>query len=167
MDETQRATVKFKLGSIEIEFAGNESFLKAELPDLIKAVFEIYKTNFSQGLPTLPTPEPKFPLSGEPAKKVELTTNSIAAKLGCKSGPELVLAACAFLTLAEGKETFARREIAKAMKSASTFYKKTYRDNLTNSLASLVKDGKLLERSTGIFALHADTKTNMEEKLGG
>jgi hypothetical protein len=97
--------------------------------------------------------------------KLEATTGSIAAKLDCKSGPELVMAAAARLTFVLQTATFARQKIIDEMKTASAYYKSTYVSNLSSSLNNLVKDGKLNEPSQGNYALTATSLKDLEQRL--
>ena len=61
----------------------------------------------------------------DPTKqKLQMTTNTIAAKLDVKTGTDLALAACAHLALVKGADTFTRANILGEMKLASNYYKK-------------------------------------------
>ena len=147
--------IRIKLGAIEVEFEGSEQFLKKELPDLIKTVSELYKGS------NLPAEADNSLVSGAPPK-IELSTGSIATKLGCKSGGDLALAAAAHLTFAKKTPVFKRKILLSEMKTASAFYKASYSGNLTKILNQLLKS-KFNEPSSGSYALTAETK----EKLGG
>ncbi|MBU2464624.1 MAG: hypothetical protein KJ844_11135, partial [Candidatus Edwardsbacteria bacterium] len=95
--------IKIKLGGIEIEYEGSESFLKKELPDLIKIVTELYKSSKT------PAPPDGDDDSGEGEKdegSIKLSTKSIATKLSCASGPDLIIAAAAHLTLVKNTPVF-------------------------------------------------------------
>ena len=94
-----------------------------------------------------------------------MTTNTIAGRLDVKTGPDLVLAACAHLCFVKGADTFERKNILAEMQSASNYYKKTYSSNLSKYLSKLVKDGKLIERSKEVYALSAGTKQEVEGKF--
>lgn len=163
--------IKIKLGAIEVEYEGSETFLKEELPQLLTAVSDLY---------TKSHPLIESPLSAQNASvnspigtnanavnqpKIEATTGSIAAKLNCKSGPELVMAAAARLTFSLQTPTFARQRISDEMKTASAYYKASYMKNLTASINSLVKDGKLNEPSQGNYALTAASIKDLEQRL--
>lgn len=160
--------MKIKLGPIEVEYEGSESFLKEELPELLKAVSDLYQGStvnpaFSLGHPADATGE----LSGtKKQEKIDLTTNSIASKLGSKTGADLVMAAAARLTICQGKDKFTRQDILKEMKSATSYYKKTYSNNLSKSLTSLIKDEKLLETAKDTYAIKAITLDGLKERIG-
>lgn len=163
--------IKIKLGAIEVEYEGSETFLKEELPQLLSAVSDLY----AKSRPTLEVPSSSQNTFANAAtvssanagnvSKLEATTGSIAAKLGCKSGPELVMAAAARLTFVLQTATFARQKIIDEMKTASAYYKSTYVSNLSSSLNNLVKDGKLNEPSQGNYALTATSLKDLEQRL--
>jgi hypothetical protein len=95
-----------------------------------------------------------------------MSTNTIASKLGMNSGPDLIIAACANLTLVKNKETFHRKDILAEMKTASNYYKGSHSNNLSASLKSLVSGDKLIERTKDVFALTASEKKSIKLKLG-
>lgn len=163
--------IKIKLGAIEVEYEGSETFLKEELPQLLSAVSDLYAR--SRATLELPSASQNTSANAAPGSntnvgnqpKLEATTGSIAAKIGCKSGPELVMAAAARLTFVIQSTTFARQKIIDEMKTASAYYKATYLKNLTSYLNNLVKDGKLNEPSQGNYALTAASLKDLEQRL--
>ncbi len=159
--------IKIKLGAIEIDYEGSETFLKEELPQLLAAVSELYsrsrqtiESDLSKSDPVISTDKRE-----STQRKIEATTGSLAAKLSVKSGPELVLAAAARLTFVLGTETFSRQKLTDEMKTATAYYKSTYTKNLSQSLNSLVRDGKLNEPSQGNYALTASSIKDLEQKI--
>lgn len=152
--------IRIKLGPIEIEYEGSETFLKRELPDLIKTVTELSK---SAGV----TPDITDDSSDKNklrTGKIQLSTQSIAAKLSCSSGPDLVLAAAAHLTLVKNFDVFSRKQLLAEMGTASGYFKTTYCNNLSAYLKTLLKD-KLNEPSTGKYSLSENTRKELEAKL--
>ena len=97
----------------------------------------------------------------------QITTRTIAGKLNCKSGPDLVKAAAARLTYSLRLSTFKRKQILGEMKKASGYYKQSYGQNLSNYLNQLVKDGILVETSANTYALDAKTGKSLERQLAG
>lgn len=153
--------IRIKLGAIEIEYEGSESFLKEELSDLLAAVAKLYKE--SGPPPETPNPPPNLGSVGTPI--AQGTTATIAAKLAVKSGPDLILAACARMTFVSGQTSFTRKQISDEMKGATGYYKKTYFNNLSGYLEQLVKDQKLVEPASGTFALSIPTRTALEKQI--
>jgi endoglucanase Acf2 len=65
---------------------------------------------------------------------VKGTVAAIAGQLSVKTGPDLIIAAAAKLTLVDGKDTFSRDELIAAMKTATSYYKKSDVNNLSSYL---------------------------------
>jgi hypothetical protein len=162
--------LRLKLGPIEVEYEGEEEFLKDELPNLLRAVLELQKSAKGLKLEDNAAANGDDENGGGDEKtttgKVELSTGSVASKLGCKSGPDLVYAACAHLALVKGMAAYPRKEILKEAKTATAFYNKSVSANLTKHLNSLVSTDKLNETSAGVFALQAKALADIKAKLG-
>lgn len=154
--------LRIRIGEVEIDYEGTEDFLKQELPALLKTAMELHKaagsasggkggngTDGGKGKVTVPT----------------LTTGTIAARLEAKSGPTLLMAAAAHLTLVARKATFSRQELLTEMQSATSYYKKSYSNNLSKYLRGAVTEGKLQESAKNAYALSADTKNELESQL--
>lgn len=161
--------IKIKIGAIEVDYEGSETFLKEELPQLLSAVTDLYEKSRGSLGSAIPNENPAFvaELGADGAKKpkMEATTGSIAAKLNVKSGPDLVMAAAARLTFALQYQTFTRQKIIDEIKTASAYYKASYLSNLTQTLNNLVKDGKLNEPSQDNYALTASSLKDLEQRL--
>lgn len=154
--------VKIKAGSIEVEFEGSEEYMKDELPALVELLYSL------SPLDETSDEEDSIELQASTdtsKQKLQMTTNTIAAKLNAKKGGDLILAACAHLALVKGADTYTRSNILAEMKLATNYYKTTMNKNLSASLKTLVKQSKLLETSTDTYALHASAKTTIETTL--
>lgn len=151
--------IKIKLGPIEVEYEGSEEFLKKELPQLLASVSNLHK---DLGSPESGNIDTKREGGG---RRLQATTSSIAAKLGCKTGPQLAMAAAAHLALVQRMNTFSRKELLDDMRSATAYYKATYNGNLSKYLHSLLKDGSLLEPSKNTYSLSADKRTELSKQL--
>lgn len=163
--ETQsKSKIRIKMGQIEVEFEGSESFLKKELPELLAAVSNLYnKTSPSSQEADVDT-EDKHRLADPP--KIQLTTSNIAAKLTCNSGTDLIKAAAAHLAIMKNKNTFTRKEILSEMKSATNYFNKSYVGNLTPYLNTLIKQKVLNENATGMYSLTANSLKEMRIIIG-
>ncbi|WP_462248916.1 hypothetical protein [Ekhidna sp.] len=161
---TNSSKIKIKMGPIEVEYEGSESFLKEELPEILKAVSDLYKEAGSKM--ELPNSNSiANPQLVETDTLLEETTGSLAAKLSSNSGPELIIAAAAQLTFVQSKDRFTRKEISDSIKTASAYYKNSYGSNLTTYLNNLVKDGSLLEKSKDVYALSATKLKQLKSSL--
>ncbi len=150
------ARIKLKLGDVEIEYEGTEAFFKDELPAILEAISKLRFPQSQQSGPPRP-PSPGKPVTG--------TTAAIAAKVGAKSGSELIMAAAAKLTLVDGVGEFSRDQLHAAMKSATGLYKKSYTNNFGNYLGSLMKAQQLHEVSKDTFSLPQNVRAELEKQL--
>jgi len=156
--------VRIKAGAIEVEFEGSEEYMKEELPALVELLYSLGPLNENGE----EEESQELPASSDTSKqKLQLTTNTISAKLNVKKGGELVIAACAHLTLVKGADTFSRSNILAEMKLANNYFKESMSKNLSNTLKVLVKQDKLLETATDRYALQAAVKTTLESQLNG
>lgn len=160
--------IKIKLGAIEVEYEGSESFLKEELPALLAAVSDLYQRSSSLNNPvsSLAAPSSVVDSNGSAEKpKIEMTTGSIAARLQVKSGPELIMAAAARLSLVEGLDSFSRKRLIEQMRSATAYFKPAYVSNLSASLNGLLKGSKLNEPSKDHYALTASSENELRARI--
>lgn len=165
LEETQMTSkLRIRMGPIEVEYEGSEEFLKSEIPELIQAVSQIYaKSGLACTDSGADGSGSEIPPLND--KKITGTTRSIASKLSCKSGPDLVMAAAVKLTLVDGEGTISRKKLLDEMKTASGYYKASHRSNLSNCLKGLIQDGKLHEPSANNYSVGAATLRQMKNRL--
>ena len=154
--------IKISIGTIHFVGEGEDKWVEAQLDKIIKNIPDLIKLTPVETIVNTKVDAG----SSNVATRIELTTGSIAAKLGCKSGTDLLKAAAAKLHLVDGKSRFFRRELLVEMQSASAFYKVTYSKNLTFSLKSLIKKNILLEPASDKYALSADSAKSLRSELG-
>ena len=100
--------IKVKVGAIELEFEGSEDYMRQELPALIELLNTL--TPELEDMPEEESDVLEAPV--DPTKqKLQMTTNTIAAKLDVKTDADLAFAACAHLALVKGADTFTRANI--------------------------------------------------------
>lgn len=157
--------LRIRIGEVEIDYEGTEEFLKRELPQLLKTAMELHKASGAASA----SGAVKDGGSGSSAGKGRvgsLTTGSIAATLGAKSGSELLTAAAAHLALVKDTEPFTRKQLLTEMQSATSYYKSSYSPNLTKYIkTALQKGGPLSETSRNHYALTAAARADLEMKL--
>lgn len=83
----------------------------------------------------------------------DFSVESIAAKTGVSSAPELAKSAGLYLKFVKGKDEFDRSELLSAMKTATAYYKESMRANLSVTVNNLVKSGCFLKRSSEKFSI--------------
>jgi hypothetical protein len=155
--------IRIKMGPLEVDYEGSEEFLKQELPDLLSSLSTLYKESgvSHEGMPGNNGRD----TSDGGGSGIEGTTATLAAKLNVKTGPELIVAACAHLTFVKGSEAFMRTQIYDECKSATAYFSENIRKNFSSYLKNLVKAGKLIERSKDTYALQADARKALETQL--
>jgi len=151
--------IRIKIGPIEVEYEGSQDFMKKELLDLIRTVSDLYTSS------NLDREQKEGGAEGQgQGQGIQMSTSAIAAKLSCKSGTDLAIAAAAHLTLVKKTKVFSRKALLKEMQTASSYYKTSYGANLTSTLNSLLKS-KFNEPSSGNYALTATTKEELRSRL--
>jgi len=159
--------IRVKMGPIEVEYEGSEIFLKYELLQFLGAISELYGSSgiWAPGTGvqdvSLTTPTEIGPAS----TGSEWSTATVAAKLDCTTGRDLVMAACARLAFGLGLGTFTRDQILGEMKAATAYYRENHRKNLTNYLRTLLKKSELVESAKGSYALSASARKRLEQQL--
>ena len=158
-----RAQVRLRMGDLEIEYEGAASFLTSELVALVREVASLHVAR------TAPASEDEADPPKSAAKSqglVDLSMTNVATRLNAKTGPELAIAAAAFLTISQGRELFTRRDILATMKAAPAHYKKSMSGNLSKSLQRLLKDQRLNETDGNQYALTVGEKEGLSASLG-
>ena len=143
--------LKIKIGAFELEYEIDEAISKSDVLEVVGKLTEILPKQALQA-----APPPAGSGSGDnpqPSPAGDLSTSTIAQKLGVDSGPTLARAALARLCIFDKKSAVKRKDILAEMKAASSFYKKTYNNNLTTTLARLVTDGEFNQVSPDTYAL--------------
>lgn len=157
--------LRIRIGEVEIDYEGTEEFLKQELPQLLKTAMELHKA----AGPSSPASDSKKGKAGVAAAAsgvLSLATNSIAVRLGVKSGSDLLKAAAACLALVNKTEPFSRQQLLREMQSATAYYKSTYGSNLTKYLRNAIqKDGPLSQTAQNAYALKAAARADLEKNL--
>ncbi|MGF1594618.1 MAG: hypothetical protein ACFCUW_15155 [Kiloniellaceae bacterium] len=159
------AKIRMKIGQLEIEYEGSSSYLADGFLNLVEETASFYWKHRSK-IPIEPAPA-QTDGNASPALPpgADHSTNTIATKIKSKTGPDLIMAAAARLTLVENKERFTRVELLKEIQTASSFFKSTYRDNLSKYLKTMVKADRLRLVANNTYALPANEKKNLGAKL--
>lgn len=158
--------VRLKFGQSELDYEGPLSFLQNDFSVFMKEMADFCKNHST-------TMDADSPISSEEtskqapnkSKEFNLSTESIASRIQVKTGPELALAASIRLNLVKGEEEFSRQDILEEMRSAKAYYKKSMGSNLISHITGLVKNQSLNEISSGIYALSAAKRAEMEKLL--
>jgi hypothetical protein len=157
------ATIRIKLGHLEIDYQGDEAFLKSDLIKTVKELVELQKDFPSRDSGGDPNGDAK--VQAVSAGKFNHSTSTMATLLGAQSGPDLIVAAAAHLQFSGGKSQYARTELIAAMRSAPSHFKKTYLNNLSKYLGTLTKSDDLRLVGDDTYALSAKKASEIQGKL--
>ena len=164
------ARIRIKVGQVEVEYEGEDNFLKGELLKTLKDVLEIQTKH-----PVAPTTADNSTIGPTPAVspspgagKIELSTDTIATLIKANTGPELAIAAAANLTFTQNKPVFTRQELIKEMRSSPSHFRDSHPGNMTKYLKSLTKSQdrlRLISKDNDTYALSNKEKQTLEAKL--
>ncbi len=164
MDDTS-IKIRLKIGEVEIEYEGNKTYLEQELVQLMEKVASCSNKLVNGIL----ADQPKFATKGDdtPSGKpvVQMTVDTIAARLDAKTAADVTMAAIAYLALVEGRAQFSRSELLSCMKTAKNYYKLSMSKNLSGTISRLLKAKRINEITNGSYALPAAEKKVLEKKL--
>ena len=158
--------IKINLGAVALEYEGPEDFFKSEIANIMKTL----------SAHAAVVPRDKF--SGRSASEGSNgsaskgggavhshSTNTVAKLLDAKSGPDLIMAAVVKKIMVDGDETINRPTITSEMRKASSYYKRTYANNLSKYLDNLTKADRLRLVSDNTFGLPAKVREEIEPRL--
>lgn len=157
--------IKISVGNLTVDYEGDETYLRDELPGLIEKLAGLARHAVSAPAAQHRDAKPQQDKSEHSeADRSKLTIDEIAARTGGSKGTGLILSAAAWLTLSDGKQVFSRRELLEAVR-LSAHYKKSDTNNLSPNIKALLKSQKLREPSSGQYGLTPTQKSSIEAAL--
>lgn len=160
------AKIRVKVGSMEIEYEGDPAFLNGGIETLLVTMGDLaarVPEDIAPAVPATVAVKAGSALSANDGPN--FSTNTIAAHIDAKTGPELVICAMGQLELVQGKSSSSRTEILAEMKSATTYFKETMRGNLSGSLNTLTKSKRINQISKDTYSLSASERKQVEAKV--
>jgi hypothetical protein len=148
-----------------LSYEGSVDFLKNEFPAVFSQYLESEFWGQAQDYSSPADTSSNDGARGQNFGIQPMTMNTLCAKLDSKTGPDLILAACVHLTFFSEMDELPRAEIQQTMKDAKRYYKESYGSNFSSYLQTLVKQGKLMERSKEVYVLTPGCVKEMEERL--
>ncbi|MFL6857049.1 MAG: hypothetical protein ACJ8EB_03970 [Allosphingosinicella sp.] len=154
--------LRTKIGSFEIEYEGEEAFLKSDVPNIVSQIIAVARD--------LPAAVPEGGSgaganNGAGSGSLGQSTNTVASMMDAKTGPDLALAAAVHLSLVKGQDKFSRKDLLAEMQGATTFYNQNYSSNLSKILSNLTKSKRLNLVGNNTFALPRAVRDEYESKL--
>lgn len=155
--------VRIKAGPVEFEYEAETELAVSDIKDLFSHIETLFKVPvLAEGGHVHASPENFKANVNGPAQKLHI--NSIATKLGAKTGADVALAAAAALQIFDQKETFTRGELLEMMKKGTLHYKENMSSNLTAIIKSMLGP-KLNQISDGVYSLTSDAYQDLAGKL--
>ncbi len=134
------------MGHIEFEYEGDAPYDT----DAVKDLFTHLETLMGAAPPgAFATPEPPPSSNGvdltaaAPSDLGSLAPNTVAARLNAKTGPDVAIAAAAYLQICQGKTTFSRGALLTTMKAETGYYNTMMSSNLTSALKTLIASKRI------------------------
>ncbi len=152
------AKLRIKAKGIEIEWEGEVEYLKNDLPDLISAIIAALGV-----APVDDEPEEIEPVALSAGKT--FTTAALAAKIKPVTAAELFKLALAKLQISDKIEPATRAQIHNEMKRAPKFYKPSMKNNLGNTIETLLGQGAINEPSAGNYTLSQTTQDQLQAEI--
>lgn len=166
--------LKIKMGHIEFEYEGDTQFDKDAIKDLfthLESLVGVTPGTFLEG-PASGSGDGGGALGGSLGvgqnggdELSNLAANTVAARLGVKTGPELAIAAAATLQIAQGKDSFTRKQLLEVMQSAKTYYKTSMGSNLGAALSTLVGTKRINALNNNEMSLPAAEIASLRAKI--
>jgi hypothetical protein len=157
--------IKLTVRDVSIEYDGDEEFFKSSVPDILKKMAEVSGPTIALR-PASGASAGNAGGGGESGGDIpKHSTNTIAKLTGATTGPDLIMAAVAKLVIIDENPTAKRDDITREMRAATSYYKKTYTNNLSKYLETLTKADQLRLVSEGNYGLPAKARESLEGKL--
>ncbi len=159
------AKVRFRVGSVELEYQGPAAYIEDGLIELLEKVLSYRDDDVDQNeRPREPTPN-RGEESGRKRGNHDISLATMISRLGGKTGPDVVFMSAAHLALCQNRGSFSRAEILENAKTAVGHYKKSISGNLTSYLRRLLADGRLSQHSDTTYSLPERQRKIVENQL--
>ena len=152
--------ISLRIGEIEVSYEGDHGFVEDGLWHLLERAVALSNEHVEPGVSPTAQAAPSASSTNP-----DLSVMTIASRLRVKTGPELAVAAAARLSVIEGRAAFSRSDLMATMKEATGHYKSSMGSNLSATLRGLVRNNRLNENGSGMYALTAKEKETLETSL--
>lgn len=159
--------VQLRAGEVEFTFESDTPIAVSDVKEMLAQVQELAQ---SIAPPQAPSQSPEASPNGPAAPLLledgvpKLHINSIAERLSATTGPDVAVAAAAFLQIVQGKQSFTRKDLLEAMKAATHVYNQNMSSNLSTTIKNLTGT-KLNQLANDSFALKGDELKDLRGKL--
>ncbi len=157
--------LRIKMGHIEFEYEGDAQFDTSSIKDLFSHLESLVGVTPAAAFDTSPSDPAQADEATGQASNLNLSAGTVAARLTVNSGPDLALAAAAYLQLVQGQLSFKRTDLLTTMKSAKSYYKANMGGNLSKIIQTLVGNGRMNELSSSEYSLTAAEQNTLGVRL--
>lgn len=154
--------ISLRVGDLKLKYDGSEEFFENRLPALLEQMLQ-------SNLATVPTKVDHHEVGNalpNTSLGIDLSMQSVAAKLMAESGRDLAMAAMAKLYFSDSIERVSRKQILSEMQAVPSRYKKSMSSNLSTILERMVKDNKLNGLTNSTYSLPESQIEELRVKLG-
>lgn len=155
--------IKIAVRDVSVEYEGDEEFFKTSLPDILEKIAKLSSQGRVTSLSGKGQPKGSGGAVGEDIPSH--STNTIAKLTNATTGPDLIMAAVAKIIIVDGNDVARRDQITKEMRAATSYYKKTYTNNLSKYLDTLTKGDSLRLAAVDTYGLPAKMREEIEAQL--
>lgn len=157
--ENSQVRVDLVIGSASLSFAGTEGLFREAVPDLCDRVLS------TPVAPAEPHPQSVATVEGAERLHAEIDIVGVCQALNVHSGPDLIKAACAKLSVVDGKRSFSYNEIYREVSGAHGYVTDSHKHNLKRNIHNLVKRHELIQEKKDTFALSPDQQSEYGRQL--
>lgn len=155
--------IKIQIRDVSVEYEGDEDFFKSSLPLILEKIAGLSSSGGATAKSG--TGQPQQSSSTAVQEIPSHSTNTIAKLTNATTGPDLIMAAVAKIIIVDGNDVARRDQITKEMRAATSYYKKTYTNNLSKYLDTLTKADSLRLAAGDTYGLPAKPREEIEARL--
>jgi hypothetical protein len=160
--------VQLRAGEVELTIESDNPLAVTDIKELLAQVQEAAEAlQATQSSSTSATLAPAGTQSGTLLLEhtaPQLHVNSVAQRIGIKTGADLAVAAAGYLQVVKGQPSFTRKELLETMRSATSHFTQTHRSNLSAILKGLI-GSKLNQTGTDLYSLKHQELIDLRAKL--
>lgn len=159
--------VQIRAGEVELTIESDSTLAVTDIKELLGQVQEVAES-LRTPYPAALIQTPKQTHTATPLmiedNVPQLHINSVAERVGIKTGPDLAVAAAAYLQIVRGQQTFTRGELLDTMKAATSHYNQNHRSNLSSILKGLI-GSKFNQTGNDSYAIKNQELIDLRGKL--
>ena len=157
--ENPQVRIDLAVGPASLTFAGTEDLFREVFPDLCDRVLSTPVATME------PHSQANSAVEGAERPSVDIDIVGVCQALNVDSGPGLVMAACAKLSVIDGKRNFNYNEIHHEVGEAHGYVTDSHKHNLKRNIHNLVRRHELIQEKKDTYALSPDQRSDYDRRL--